>query len=282
MTRPGTIVPAQPGWWVRSNRVGVASGSYGWAPFPAGEASLVVTAELSASGTVPTGGTVTGDVSLAVTAGRTATGTVTKHLTLIGVNTVSAAGYCTIPAHQSGDLIVVCGYYHFGVSGVDMPTAGGTIPQFYYIDHANGANLNSMTTAYAVATASNHTTGIWGFADNMAVVVLRGHYATPIGGHAESGGIDWHGAVAPSVSMTRTDGTSILLHFFGRQPYVYFTEWNAAPSGYTKRSSDVNVSWGGICVDTKNSTTSDGLVTQDSNENNYAGYRGATVEIRAH
>jgi hypothetical protein len=197
-------------------------------------------------------------------------------VTIKGANAVGAGGSSvTIPSHSIGDTIVLFAFNAINTTAVTAPSASGTVPAWNFIDHPTGANSCASGTAYFVATATNTTSGTWGNTTAMVAVVLSGQGSTPLGGHAESGGTASGSTIAPAVTMTNTDGTSALLHFFGT--VFSAATWSAAPSGYTQQAQAA----GYVCCDSKNVTTSDGSVTQALSVGS-SGYRGATVEIRAH
>lgn len=56
MTAPGSIIPPNPGWWVRKDRIGVAEPTYGWAGVATGLRNPLATG----SGTVSWAGAATG------------------------------------------------------------------------------------------------------------------------------------------------------------------------------------------------------------------------------
>jgi hypothetical protein len=49
MTQPGSEITPQPGWWVRTDRVGVGSGNYGWASHAQGAAPTLDSGTLAAA-----------------------------------------------------------------------------------------------------------------------------------------------------------------------------------------------------------------------------------------
>jgi hypothetical protein len=126
-----------------------------------------------------------------------------------------------------------------------------------------------------VANATNLTSGTWTNATGMIAVVLAGQNSVPIGGHLESGGSSSTTAVAPSITMSKTDGTSVLLIFLGHAATV--SAWSAAPSGYTQSVASTG---GSVCLDIKTVTTSDGACTQSLSASS-SGYRGNQIEILA-
>lgn len=195
-------------------------------------------------------------------------------VTIQGVTT-SQTTTVTLPSHQIGDLIVIFAYRSSTVTAPTKPAASGTVPAWADIDANTGANTNSSRTAYFVATANNHTSGTWTNATSMIAVVIRGqHGIVPIGNHAESGSA---GTImtAPSIQMGNSDGTSLLLHFFGASTGV---SWGSPAAGYTMQATTAT-SGSAAALVTKNVTTSDGAVNQGAQSN--TGYRGATIEILA-
>jgi hypothetical protein len=206
-------------------------------------------------------------------------------LTIEGSPNSANATSVTIPTHTSGDLIVIFAYRNSSTTVPSKPSASGNVPTWTDIDAPSGADSNSCRTAYAVGTGTT-TSGTWTNATYLIAVVLRGQDASPIGGHAESGSTSTTQAVAPSVTMTRTDGTSQLLHFMGHRAQASVDssdDWASPPAGYTQQealwSSGIV---GGVLLLTKNTTTSDGSVTNTIPGTGTAvGYRGATVEILA-
>ncbi|WP_207552785.1 hypothetical protein [Mycolicibacterium fortuitum] len=194
-------------------------------------------------------------------------------LTVVGYNTVLGSSI-TIPAHLPGDLIILA-VAQTGVSAAPTkPSASGTVPAWTTVDST--ANAGGMHTASFVATASTTTSGTWGGADAMAVVVLRSAFA--VGGHAMSANISAT-FTAPAVTLSRTDGSSVLLHFFTTSSLS--AAWPAAPSGYTKQSSVGSLNTKGALVLTKNTTTSDGSVAVAAG-GGFSVWQAASIEIRAY
>lgn len=267
MTQPGSIVPPAPGWWVRSDRIGIGQGSYGWS----GTAHGARAPQGHASGTY--GWATVDAVGL-------------KNLpTFIGASgNCNSSGSVAIPAHQVGDVIIIFTFAGANNTIPVKPSAGGTVPAWVDIDADNsGTTFCASKTVYFVATATNTTTGNW-TTDGIIAAVIRGPGATPLGGHANSGGTAGSsGPTAPTITLTRTDGSSILLHFFGLRPGGSWNAYNAAPSGYTQRLATAEGAWGAVCLDTKDVKTSAPAVAQPVNADPTGDeYRGATVEIRAY
>lgn len=195
---------------------------------------------------------------------------------LTGANN-SATTSVTLPAHNVGDLIVIFASRRSNATAPSVPVAAGTVPAWNTIDTQSGTTNGSCVTAYFVATATNHTSGTWTNATDMIAVVISGAAPSPIGGHAtNNAGSATTTAVAPTVTLSKTDGSSVLLHFFNHNSSTAIT-WAAAPTGYTQQSVGSFA-----LLDTKTSTTSDGSVTQTGTfGGGGAGYACATVEVLA-
>ena len=177
-----------------------------------------------------------------------------------------------LPAHAIGDIIVLFVYRSNSTTTATKPTASGTVPAWVDIDNNTGANTNCARTAYFVATATTTTTGTWTNATGIAAVVITGQFSTPIGGHAESGSTGTS-VTAPAITPTNTDGTSIVLDFYGASSV---TAWAAPPSGYT-RCTSVPTS---VCCNSDDNTSSVGTPVQTCTAG--VDNRAAQIEIRAH
>ena len=76
------------------------------------------------------------------------------------------ASSVVLPAHQAGDLL------HIVVNeGTMIPAADATVPNWVLIDQ--GTATAAITSAYAIATHSAHTSGVWTGATGCIVIVLR-------------------------------------------------------------------------------------------------------------
>lgn len=185
----------------------------------------------------------------------------------------------SLPVHEIGDLIIIYAYCSVSNSIPAKPGSGGSVPAWVDIDATNGANTNGLRTAYFVATSTSHTSGTWTGATSVTAVVMKGQAGIPIGAHAESGSTSATGATAPSITLSNNDGSSQLLHFFARRDGDW-TTWSSPPAGYTSVASLTDATEG-VSVITKDDTTSDGSVTQETDGSSSIGYRGATIEILA-
>ena len=205
----------------------------------------------------------------------TASSVVSTPVSLVGFGSTDSSSI-TLPTHQVGDLFVIFSY-STNTTVPSIPSAGGTVPTFVGLDTGTGSG-NASRTAYAVATATNHTSGTWTNGNATAVAVLRGQNgSTPIGGHAETGGSVGTAPgtgtyTSPSITLSDSSGASILLYFYGGENSA---SWDSAPAGYTRRTSSADV-----CLNTKDSSTSDGSVAQTATLTIGQGnFRSAVVEI---
>ncbi|MEC4904563.1 hypothetical protein R2351_17915 [Mycobacteroides chelonae] len=227
-----------------------------------------------------TGGTPSLGLKIAAAAatltGGTPTVRITTPLSYVSAN-ASTTSSVTIPTHQVGDLIVLCAFDSQNTAPT-KPSAGGTVPDWNYIDNTNTtAGQGAVTTAWFKATATNTTSGTWTWTEQMIAVVVRGTMpASPIGGHAAVGGAGVN-VTAPSVTLTHSDGSSMLLHFHATA-FINGGGWSSAPAGYTRRIVAGPSSSRSLVLNTKDSTVSDGSVTQPDGSSGWA-YAAATVEI---
>lgn len=191
-------------------------------------------------------------------------------------STISAATSVTLPGHNVGDLIVI--FAHRGGSLTPIvPSAAGTVPAWSAIDTMGGTTAGSLVTADFVATATNHTSGIWTNATGMIAVVISGNLAaSPIGGHAAAAtGGTTTSVTAPAVTLSRSDGSSVELNFYGHPATI--SSWGSAPAGYSRMQATTGSL---VCCNSKNDTTSDGSIVQSLSATATGGAT-ATVEILA-
>lgn len=278
------VVPAGGTPVLTGSATSVIQGIIGTAPtltLTAGTPRIVVT--LAPTGATPT---VTGGSPLiavqvapsgasASLAGGTPIVTNVSNASYIS-SAAAASSSVTIPTHSIGDLIVIFAFSPFTTTAPTAPSAGGTVPSWNYIDNANSGSGSGCTTAYFKATATNTTSGTWSNAvHTMAVIVRNQNASSPIGGHASQGGSSAT-TTAPAVTMTHTDGSSVLLHFHGHSN-LGASGWDAAPTGYTRGAVSGSGFQSGTALNYKNITTSDGSVGQTGGQN--TSYAAATVEI---
>lgn len=169
----------------------------------------------------------------------------------------AAAASVTIPTHQPGDTIVLFPFNNASVTLPTAPAAAGTVPAWSSITNAPG-NTCSAALFYFTATASNHTSGTWTNTTGMVAVVLRGSYTltAPYGGSAIALSLaSASQSVSPAATLSKTDGSSALLYFYGHRT---LTSWSSAPAGCTQLTK---VDTAVVC-NSKTDTTSDGAITQ--------------------
>jgi hypothetical protein len=181
----------------------------------------------------------------------------------------------TIPAHAVGDEIVVFAYVNGINAAPTPPAASGTVPAWTLIQ-GGGGNTNGSGVWRFTATANNHTSGTFTNCTGLIAVVIQGvHPTTPVGGFAQATANANTFSGAPAITQRVTNGSSCLLYFHGHRSNV--TTLGAPPTGFTRRAEAIGSS--GICLNTKDDTTSDGAAYQTDNGN--GGYVGQTVEIQA-
>lgn len=237
-------------------------------PPPTAQLTLTGGRPLIHTTVVPTAATIT-------VTGGTPLVTNNSLISFVSANS-STTGSVTIPSHSIGDLIVLCAFDSQNTAPI-KPSAGGTVPNWNYIDNTNtSAGQAALTTAWFIANATNTTSGTWTWAEQMIAAVITGPVASsPIGGHAAVGGAAVN-VTAPAVTMTHTDGSSILLHFHATA--FINGGWSSAPAGYTHRVAAGPSSSRSLLLNTKDTTTSDGSVTQPDGSSGWA-FAAATVEI---
>lgn len=179
----------------------------------------------------------------------------------------------TIPAHAVGDVIVIFAYSNAISGAPTAPAASGTVPAWTLIQ-GGGGNTNGSGVWRFTATATNHTSGTFTNCTGLIAVVVQGvHPTTPVGGVSQTNSNAAFSATA-AITQSVTNGTSCLLYFHGHRQV---TAWSAPPAGFTRRAAVATS--GGVCLNTKDDTTTDGAVSQIVDTG--AGYRGQVVEIQA-
>jgi len=172
--------------------------------------------------------------------------------------TNSATTSVTLPTHAVGNIIVM-----MASSTSNLPTApsaSGTVPTWTTIratGYFDGLYPIEFRVAYAIATATNHTSGTWTGANRLIAAVFSGNRtSSPIGANAFTGSDAPSSAAmnAPAITLTDTAGTSAIVQFW-TQGFIANFSSTTVPSGYTKR-------FGGFLqmFSTKDITTSDGVV----------------------
>jgi hypothetical protein len=253
----------------------------------AGSLTATDTARYARSAALDATGTITATSSQKYAPTPALAGTGVLSATMVGIFPITVIGTpaavitttIALPTHAVGDIIII-GAARTATGGVLKPTAGGTVPTWIDIDAPASANGASARTVYCVATATNHTSGTWGTSDGLCAIVLRGQKTSgPFGGHAFTSGTTNTSPNTPAITMTQTDGSSFLLHI-----YMHSVNggWGTVPTGYTQQVANSGTSTAfGICINSKNVTTSDGAVVQPDTTIGAVGsaYFGTTIEI---
>lgn len=136
----------------------------------------------------------------------------------------------TIPAHQVGDLILIFAYRDASNTAPTTPAAGGTVPTWVLIG-SDGANTNSTNFRYAVATATNTTSGTWTNATELLCLVYRG---ASIGAAAGTGANNTTTINYPALTLNRTNNTSWVVGVAGHKTA---TNVDLAPGAMVNRVS---------------------------------------------
>jgi hypothetical protein len=160
----------------------------------------------------------------------------------------------TLPTHAVNDILVVWAVTSLGTTP-SVPAASGTVPTWVTVDTLVGNSANSVL-AYAIATATNHTSGTWTNAGALGAINLSGVDTTnPVGGHAGTTGSD-ASPNASAITMSVATGTSFVLECYGVVPGGS-TTWSAVPGGYTRQTAvDGTVSKSGVCLNNEILSTS--------------------------
>jgi len=187
-------------------------------------------------------------------------------------NTMAATAgtITTMPAHQAGDLIVVFARVNGNSAVPATPSASGTVPAWTTIV-SSVSGYGSNKTSYAIATASTTTTGIWTSANALMVAVFR-RALSPFIANAAASATAFTSTSAPIIALSKTNGTSALVHFYGFGDGANtVTSINAAPQGYTQRINAISGNQGLVML-TKNTTDSVGYSVQTGT---IAAYQGS-------
>jgi hypothetical protein len=194
-------------------------------------------------------------------------------ITGISLSGNTATTSVALPTHNPGDLILLFVSRSTNATVPTKPSAAGTVPAWVDLDVAGGTQLSTTRVQYFVATANNHTSGAWTNGQFLAAIVIAGApQSSPIGGHAKASDSSSSTSTAPAVTLSKTDGSSLLLHYHFHRGAVA-ANWASPPAGYTQLAAQ-----DGICIDQKNSSTSDGAETRSVSAS-ATGMDCATVEI---
>ena len=173
----------------------------------------------------------------------------------------NGTSFSSIP-HSAGDLLVMFAHASLQNSYPTLPVAGGTVPTWTTINNTTSGYSNTRT-AWALGTGSS-TSGVWTNSDMLLCAVIKGANTTaPIGGKAISAQGLGVTMTAPALTLTKTDGTSKLLHYYGIGDAVNLTSVSAAPAaGYSRKMLYQPTGLLAAVLNTKDVTTTDGAVVQ--------------------
>lgn len=195
-----------------------------------------------------------------------------------GANRTYNTSSVTIPEHSVGDIILVATYRNLISAPANPPSAGGTVPTWTSI----GSPTSGFRVSYAVATATNHTSGTWSTSNELYAVVLSGQRSpSPIGSFSYTGSGEYD---LPNINpLTKSDGTSQIVSFSTNYVGGSTATWTSAPTGGTARLETANANeaggWLSRCI-TKDVTTTSAGGTTGTNDVGGAGFR-VSVEIVA-
>lgn len=127
--------------------------------------------------------------------------------TIVG-SASAAATSVALPAHQLGDLIIVSARRASNTAPA-TPAASAVIPAWRPIQTA-GANTLALKTVYAVASGSNHQSGVFTNASHICAIVLRpttGNVLTYVNS-STGNAVSTLDITYPALTFAKTDGTS--------------------------------------------------------------------------
>ena len=159
------------------------------------------------------------------------------------------------------------------------PTAGGTVPTWSAMQSAF-ANALGIRSAYCIATASNHTSGVWTNATHICVIVLRPDAGKVLayGGSAAGAGNTTQTIIYPALTFTAINGTSWSVRC-GSRTVADSEIGTSVPAGYTNQIIQPAGASALMAVHTREgiaaNPTADTVTTAGTN----ATYRAHTVEV---
>ena len=191
----------------------------------------------------------------------------------------AAATSVAIPAHQPGDLILVFTRRASNTT-VTKPTASGSVPPWADIQAGAGANTLALRGAGYVAHRSDHTTGVWGSAAHIIVLVLRPDAGKilSLGPSAVGSGNNTQTIIYPALTLADADGSSWVVRCGTRT--VAVTAVGTAPTNYTQQAVQPAGASALMSVHTRAGVTANPTADTVSTTGTNAAYRAITAEIR--
>lgn len=183
----------------------------------------------------------------------------------------------TIPAHQAGDILFVFTRAASNTAPA-KPAVAGTVPNWTLAQTA-GANTLALVSAWFLATAANHTTGVWTGASHICAMVLR-----PDGGKVLTVGISSVGAgnntqtiIYPALTLATTVGTSWGVRCGTRG--VAVTAVGTAPTNWTNRIIQPAGAGALMSIHTRAALVANPVADTVATAGTNAAYRAHTLEV---
>ena len=189
----------------------------------------------------------------------------------------AAATSVTIPAHAIGDLLLVF-VRRASNSVATKPTATGTVPNWVVAQGA-GANTLALTSAWFVATATNHTTGAWASGSHICVLVLRpdSGLVLSVGASATTNAATTQTIVYPALALSTTAGTSWGVRCGTR--VTADSEVANPPTSWTNQSVQPAAAGALMAVHTRAALVANPIADTVTTAGTSAAYRAHTIEV---
>jgi len=214
--------------------------------------------------------------SLAATEGTDVAALVASIGGSLGATLTTSTGVnsATLPAHNTGDLLVIWAYRDGNNNTPTVPGGWTAITA----TGLTGSNTNSAVLAYKVAASNAEVSGTWTNATGLVAVVVSG---ATVGIGANSGVSYAANAVItyPAISaLTNSSGSSIVIAFGGHRSVD--TSVEVPPTGLTNIATDIP---GGTCevgaAYTTSGVTSFAAAAGSGSGGTSSGYAAASLEI---
>lgn len=188
----------------------------------------------------------------------------------------AAATSVAIPAHQPGDLILVSAR---GTVAPSVPAAGGTVPAWTTLQSSAQFSI-ALTTVSFVATASNHTTGVFTNATHIGVVVIRAAAGKTlaIGASSVGGANNATTLIYPALTLQAADGSSFGVRIGTRVTAATQLATNM-PTSWTKQIEQPATT-AAMVVCTRAALAANPVADTVTAGAANAAYRAHTVEVR--
>jgi hypothetical protein len=188
-------------------------------------------------------------------------------ISLVGHNSAAGANTITIPAHQSGDLMVIFAYRRNASGEITLPSG------WTDLINVNGSGTQACRCGYRVATSNSETSGTWTNAQAMLVHVFRGQDTVGASNSTTGSGTT---VTFPALTMHVASGTSWVLGFAGHRA----GNFSGAPSGMTLRENfGSEGNYNAMCADTNGGVSS--WSAQTTTVSSTGNWIGATIEIKS-